>query len=291
MSIDRRPSGRHFSWLLIAPQFVLMGLIIIAPAVFMVRLAFAKTDFIGFQWVGFANFVELFSTPDMGKVIANTGLYILFNVPVTTAIALVVALLSYDFGKSMRSYLRVVLYLPMLTSGLVISTVWRWVWHPSVGLANWLLSLVGLEPVWWLGGRMTGIFAISCNLVLSSLGYMSMVMMASILSVGKELLDAAVVDGATPWQVRLRIIVPTIAPTIALMGTLSMIGVTQMWETVMATTNGGPDHGTSTLMFDIYETGFLRGRFGFGSAKTVLLVALVLGLTIIRKRIEKWQES
>jgi ABC-type sugar transport system permease subunit len=278
-----------FGYLILAPQALLLLLTFGVPLVFLGRLTFARTDFIGWEWVGLDNFIALVQDPVFWKAMANTGLYELFIVPIQIVSSLIVALLAYDLGRGVRSYLRVVLYLPILTGGLIISTVWRWIWHPSSGIANYILGIVGLEPVWWLGGRLSGIFAISCNIMLSGLGFNAMIMMAAILSVPKELMDAASIDGAGPWGIRWLIITPVIFPTVALISTLSILGVSQMWETVMMTTNGGPDHGTTTLMFDIYETGFLKGQFGSAAAKTVILVALVLALALVKNRIEAWR--
>ena len=275
-----------FGYMVIAPQALLLLLTFGLPLVFLGRLTFARTDFIGWEWVGLDNFLAIVTDAVFWKALANTGLYVLFIVPTTIGLALLVALLGYDLSRGMRTYLRVAMYLPTLTSGLIIATVWRWIWHPSSGIANWLIGLLGLEPVWWLGGRVSGIFAISCNLVVGGLGFAAMLILAAILSVPRELIDAAAIDGAGPWAVRWLVIAPIIFPTVALLSTLSLLGVTQMWETVMMTTNGGPDHGTATLMFDIYETGFLKGQFGLGSAKTVALVVLVLLLALVKRRVE-----
>lgn len=275
-----------FGYLILAPQALLLLLTVGVPAVMLGRLALASTDFIGWEWVGFGNFVDIVSDKVFWKAMANTGLYVLFIVPVSLVTATVVALLAYDFRPGARSYLRVALYLPTLTSGLIIATVWRWIWHPSAGIANWILGLMGIEPVWWLGARVSGIFAISANLVVGGIGFQCMVILAAILAVPRDLLDAAAIDGAGPWATRLRVLLPAVAPSVALVGTMSLLGVAQMWETVMMTTNGGPDHGTATLMFDIYETGFLQGRFGLAGAKTLVLVAVVLALALVKRRLE-----
>lgn len=278
------------AYLLLASQLALVALVFAGPAVYTLGLAMQRTDFIASAWVGLANYRVLFAGRDFGRILANTGLYLLMITPVTVGGGALVALIAYDLPRGVRSYLRVALYLPTLTSGLIIATVWRWIWHPSAGLANWALGLVGLGPVWWLGGRLSGIFAISCNIIVGSIGFETMVIMAAILSVPTELLDAAKIDGCSPWQLRLRVVLPGIAPTVALLSTLSLLGIAQMWETVMMTTNGGPDHGTATLMFDIYETGFLAGRFGLGAAKTVVLVALVVGLALVKRKVETWAD-
>ena len=276
-----------FGYLILAPQALLLLLTMGVPGVFLGRLALARTDFIGWEWVGLQNMVAIVQDAVFWKALANTGLYVVFIVPTTVGLALLFALLAYDLSRAMRSYLRVSLYLPTLTTGLIIATVWRWIWHPSSGLANWMLGLLGLEPVWWLGNRLSGIFAISCNLIVGGLGFMTMLFLAAILAVPKELMDAAAIDGAGPWGVRWLVIAPSIFPTVALMGTMSLLGTAQMWETVMMTTNGGPDHGTTSLMFDIYETAFLKGQFGLGSAKTLVLVAVVLALALVKRQIER----
>lgn len=280
---------RHFpAYLLVLPQFILMIIVSVLPFVFLFRLAMLKTDFIATAWVGLANFGKLFHDRTFSIVMGNSLIYIAWITSVSIVIALFFSLVAYDLPKTIRSYLRVALYLPSLTAGLIISTVWRWIWHPSAGLANWLLGLIGLGPVWWFGNRWTGMFAISCIIILGGVGFTTMVLLASILSITPEVLDAARIDGASPWQTRLRIVLPSIAPTVALMTTLALMGNAQMWETVMMTTAGGPDHGTATLMYDIFNTAFLRHQFGYGSAKSVVLVMLILVLALLKRKVETW---
>lgn len=277
---------RHVTILLLIPQIMLIMVTIGFPAVYLGYMALTETDFIGWKWVGLGNFIRLATDTTVWRVIGNTLLYALFIVPPTILGALFAALIAYDLPRWTRSYLRVMLYLPTLTAGITIATVWRWIWHPSAGIANWVLSLIGLGPVWWFGGRISGIFAISTILVVGGLGFSAMTILAAILGVSRDLMDAAWIDGAGEWQIRWWIILPAIAPIVALLSTLSIIGTAQMWETVMMTTNGGPDQGTATLMYNIYETGFLRGQFGYGATKTVLLVTLVLSGTWVKKRLE-----
>ena len=287
---DERESvtRRYPAYLLLLPQLVLLVIVSAFPLAFLFRLAMLKTDFIATTWVGLGNFGKLFHDRTFGIVMVNSLIYITWLTGGGITIAVFFALLAYDLPKTIRSYLRVSLYLPSLTAGLIISTVWRWIWHPSAGLANWLLSLVGLGPVWWFGSRWTGMFAISCIIILGGVGFTTMVLLAAILSITPEVLDAARIDGASPWQTRLQIVLPSIAPTVALLTTLALMGNAQMWETVMMTTSGGPDHGTATLMFDIFYTAFLQHQFGYGSAKTVVLIALILVLALLKRKAETW---
>lgn len=275
------------AYLLLAPQVAALLLIIVLPFCYMGYLMFLRTDFIATKWVGLDNIIKLATDRVYWKVMVNTAVYTVIIVSVSVAGAVIVVLLCMDFGKRLQDYIRFVSMVPSMAAGLIISTVWKWIFHPTAGVANWLLGVVGIAPVWWFGGRWTGIVAISIVIIYGGSAHV-VLLMASALTLSRDLIESALVDGAKPPQIRRYIMLPHLAPTIALIGTLAMIGVSQMWETVMMMSNGGPDYGTATLMFDIYETAFLKSQFGYGAAKTVVLIVLVLAMALLKRKVETW---
>jgi len=281
---------RRFSpYLLLLPQMAAFVIIAVFPCAFLMRLIFLRTDFISSEWVGLGNIVKLAGDRVFWKVIINTLIYMLLITSATTILTVLATLPCLDLSRKAQAYVRFVSMIPSMAAGMVVSSVWRWIFHPSVGLANWALGLFGIEPMWWFGSRWAGIAAISTVIVYGGSGQI-VILMASALSLSRDIVEAAKIDGATPGQIRRYIVLPHMAPAIALIGTLAMIGVSQMWETVMMMSNGGPDYGTATLMFDIYETAFLESQFGYGSAKTLVLVLLVLVLALTKRRIERWSK-
>ena len=201
-------------------------------------------------------------------------------VPGQAGVSLLIALVIYDIGKSWRAATMFALYLPTFASGIIISTVWRWIFHPEAGLMNWLLG----TQIVWMGDRWLAIAGVCLILTTCNLGTYTLVYMGALLQIDHAVLDAARIDGAGRVQMRLRILLPMILPTVRLVTLLVMIAAFQVWETIYMMS---PVVEATNLMYDMFHTAFRASRYGLGAAKAMVLVAIVALLTAIKRQVER----
>ena len=258
----------------------------------MVQQSFFRTNYILSLFVGFKNFGIIFKDALFWKSIVNTLKFAVVLIPLQTILPLGIALGVINARKWLQDYTRFAFYAPAFASGIIVATVWQWIFHPTdIGLANYLLSLVGIEPVVWFGMQSTAIGAI-CSIILTTyIGSYVLIYLATMMSVDPDLFDAARVDGATWNQIRFRIIIPMISPTIGLIMIMVTISAMQIWALVFLLTNGGPNYGTATMMFNIYQEGFLYQRYGYASAKSLMLFLTILSLILIQQRFRALQQG
>ena len=222
--------GRGF--LLLAPALVLFVLFTIVPIVYVINMSMFKTNMITTTFVGVGNYVKAFRDKSFVRHFVNTWVYTGFLTIGWTIIPLGVALLAYNMHRVVQSYVRFIFYVPTFASGVIISTVWLYILNPTRGLANWIMTSIGLGRQMWLGERLLAIGSLSFILITSYLGFYILIYMSAILAIPKEVLESARMDGASEWQVKTKIVVPNISPTIFFISLLTMIAALQMWETI-----------------------------------------------------------
>lgn len=258
-----------------------------AAATYLVgHLSLLKTDYVTTQFVGVLNYVTILSDVRFWRAMANGLLYCAMITPMMLVSLVTVAFLASDFSTKVQNAVKFAVYIPVLASGVIIANVWKWI-YAKEGLANWLLSVVGAGPLPWLNDAMLAKFSVSLMFVATVMGGYLIIMLASIVAIPKQLLEAARIDGASGLQVKFRIILPIVMPTIALCAMLLFISAMQMWEFVFQLTSGGPAGGTATPVFDIYETAFTYGKYGLASAKALVLMVVIFLMVWAQKRIER----
>ena len=278
---------RHnIAYLFLTPAILSFIVFTIVPIYMVGSLSLQKTNYIFSQFVGFKNYVDAIRDPVFIQAFLNNCIYVVFLVPMGIIIPLVIALATYNMRFSLQDFVRFIYFVPSLASGIVIYGVWKWILNYRGGLANWLLSLIGVEPVMWLGQKMTAIFVICLMLSILYLGGRLILYMAVMRSIPREMCDTARVDGATWFQVKMRIILPLIMPWVLFTILLSIIMGFQIWEHIYMLTGGGPGGKTATVLFNIYQVGFIRSRYGVASARSLMLMFGLLGIALIKRKIE-----
>ncbi len=269
--------------LLLLPATILFCLMLVATVVNL-RLSLYRSNIITEVFIGAGNYVEILTDTGFRRRLVNSLLYAAILVPTQAGIPLLLALMIFDVKKSLRSAVMFSLYLPAFTAGIIISTVWRWIFHPRAGLANWILSLFEMTPVMWMGYRGTAIIGISTVLTSVGLGFYTLVYMTALLSVPSEVIDAARIDGASAARIRVAVLVPIVSPTIKLISLLVAIAAMQVWETIYMM---APVQSATNLMYDLYQTAFRFSRHGLGAAKSVVLMGIIVVLAVVKRRIER----
>jgi multiple sugar transport system permease protein len=172
-----------------------------------------------------------------------------------------------------------VFYIPALSAGIIIAGFWKWLFHIN-GVVNWAL---GTSIAWFAQGA-TALPVIAAIVVTGNLGGTLIMTLASVEAVDPGMLDAARIDGASWRQIKRKIVLPTVSPTLALIALLGWINAWQIIETPMML---APQDFAATLTYHIYRQGFLFGNYGMASAQAVILLFIIGGLALAKRRIER----
>lgn len=291
----RRGRGRNgrqsvVSWWWAAPAVVLtLGIQYLGVASGSV---FAFTDWNGFgtfKFVGVDNFAMAFRTPETMRALWNTLLLAACFVIFTNVFGLALAVALNRVLRT-RYLLRVLIFMPVVLSPLAVSYIWKFIFQPN-GPLNGILRAIGLDSaaVAWLGNPATAIWTIAIVVVWQHIGLTMVIYLAGLAGVPQELEEAAAVDGASSWTRFVRIVLPLLRPTVVIASSLTLIQGLRIFDQVLALTGGGPFNSTQTLATLVYKETFVNGKFGYGSALSLILTALitvaaVLQVALLRQR-------
>ncbi len=271
-------------FLFLLPALLLFIGILIAPIAVSVFRSFQKWN--GFSpgtFVGFKNYTDLFTSGSIKFVPAlkNALIIAFFSVFVQLPFSLLLALLLGRKYKGERFFLTV-FFMPVLISTVVIGQLWLKIYNPDYGILNRALIGLGLES-WthvWVGDPKTAMGSIVVPTVWQFIGYHMLLMYAGVKGVSPDLREAAMLDGATNWQVDRYVVIPIIKPIIRTSVIFAVTGSLKTYDLVRIITNAGPTHKTevpSTLLEDML---FLRNRYGMGSTISVMLIILCFAFAL-----------
>ena len=233
-------------------------------------------------FVGLKNFQRLGSDPYFWKALGNSVLY-LAVVPLIQFASIILAVLVNQPIRG-RNFFRTAYYIPVITSVVIVGITWRWVLR-SDGLANYLLSLVGLERVDWLTNPSIALFSVMFVTLWQGLGYYMILYLAGLQTIAPELEEAARLDGANAWQVLTRVTIPLLRPTVALCTIISCISALKVFgEIFIMTPDGGPEYSTLTMVYYIYTRAFEDFDMGYSAAVALVLAGVVAVISYINVR-------
>ncbi|MDZ5473706.1 sugar ABC transporter permease [Bacillus sp. 31A1R] len=278
------------AYLFLLPKLLLFTTFIAIPVVWAFLLSFQDYKVFGAEWVGFENYLKVFTSEAFGKALWNTFLFTLVTVPFNVISALIIATLIYSLGRLSQSLFRAAFYLPTVTSGVIIAMVWRWMYNYDFGLFNYVLGWFGVGPVNWLGQSATALWAIIIMQCLIPFGVGIIFYLASMGSISESLYEAATIDGANAFKKWIHITLPLLKPSTLYLVLLSTIGSFQVFTQIIMMTGGGPGSSTETLVHLIYKTGFRDFEFGFAAAQSMVLFLIILFFSIIQFRILRHEE-
>ncbi|MGZ4132430.1 MAG: carbohydrate ABC transporter permease [Actinomycetota bacterium] len=283
----RRARGRFKkllpAYLLVAPAFIASVVFLYIPIVFSGWWSFTKYN--GLQppqWVGLDNYVTLFHDDLFLKALLNTVIFVIIGMGIGPVLGLLSAILLNQ-GVRARAFFRSAYFLPVMTSLVVVASIWKVLLNQN-GLVNQLLSVIGLPGRQWLANTTTALPAVAVTSIWQGFGFETVVFLAALQSIPRELYDAALVDGATAWQRFRFVTLPSLRPTIMFVYIIGIIGSFQVFDQIFVMTSGGPINSTRTIVFDLYDR-FYTLKLGEASAVAYVLVAILATLSYIQMRI------
>ncbi|WP_224760668.1 carbohydrate ABC transporter permease [Salinibacterium sp. ZJ450] len=271
----------------VLPGFALYALIMLYPAVQTMLLSlrdWSITPGADSPWVGLDNYARAFADPVFLNSLVNAGAYTLVTVPLQIIIGLFLAVLL-DSKLPGRVAFRVLFYLPVVTSWVVVSLLFRYIFSSGDGLANFVVvDLLGVagENVSWFQDRWTGMIAISALGVWKGIGWSMIIFLAALTAVPKELHEAAAIDGAGAIGQFRYVSLPAIRGALATVLILLVIGGFNVFISVLLMTGGGPGNETQVPLTYMYDQAFKFLDFGYGSAVSFSLTALVLIVSVLQ---------
>jgi ABC-type sugar transport systems, permease components len=284
---------------MVAVLFLLPALLIIftfklIPTLMVFVNSFQKWGLVGFEkWVGLKNYITLLQDPFFYQALINTFWYSLLSITLSIVISLITALVMANSRVS--GFLKFLVFMPVVISLIPASVVWKWIYNPSAGFLNYLLSLFGLEGLKWLQeyrgiffgyGPSLALFSVVVMSVWKSFGYNTIIIYAGLKSIDRSVYEAAEIDGAKPLTVFKDITLPLLSPYLFYVYLTSFISTFQVFAPVWIMTGpppGSPLGTTNVIVYYLYQKGIEDFNIGYASAVAIALLAVVGLLTALQK--------
>ena len=281
----RRPAYRPWLWL--APGFAFLIAYLIYPTVATFVLSLQNRD--STQFVGLGNYTGLFGQGSFWQTILNTGLWIVFFAGVVVTIGLIIAVLADRVRY--ESVVKALIFIPLAISFVAAGVIWKFMYDfsPDRGTLNAGLEAVGLDPQSWLTEWPRNTFMLIVVGIWMWTGFATVILSAGLKGISSELLEAARMDGATELQVFFRIILPLLAPTIAVVGTTIVITALKTFDIVYVMTNG--QFGSEVIGSLFYHARFTNHDAGLAAAVAIILLLAIIPVMLINIRRFQAQEA
>lgn len=282
-------------WLaFLTPALVLVILVLVLPLFQTVFWSFMDDGVK--KWVGFKNYLDLFTDPRFLQILLNNFLWVLVVPALTVAFGTAAAALSNQVGPKLESIFKSLIFMPMAVSFVAASTIWSYFYayvppgRPEVGLLNAVIRLLGFSSQPWLTidqGHLNS-FLLMAVIIWLQVGYAMVVISSAIKAVPEETIEAAQLDGANPWQVFIGVILPQVWGTVMSVFVTVLILVMKIFDIVLAMTRG--NFNTSVLAFEWYKQFFENSNIGPASAVVTVLVILIVPLMWLQIQTVRQQE-
>jgi multiple sugar transport system permease protein len=296
-------------FLYLLPAAAIMVIFRLLPILSSFYISFFKWGLVKGSFLALGNYAKMFQDPKFWQSLLNTIYFVVGMVPASLGLSLFIAILLNKKIRAMGVF-RTTYFLPVVTSLVAVSMVWKWIYHPEMGLANYLLRLTGINKLlWlsestgvvklalgglgiqvpdWLGGPSLALYAIIVMSVWKGLGYNIIIFLAGLQNIPEQYYEAARIDGAGArasfWHITWPILSP-ITFYVLMVTTITTFQVfTQIW--MMTTPQGGPLGTTKVIVFYLYERGFMEGfDRGYASAIALVLFVILLSLSLLQRRL------
>jgi ABC-type sugar transport system permease subunit len=269
----------------LAPSLVLFAVFVFIPLgrTFFLSLYNTRSTGVVTTFNGLDHYIELITSTTFRSGLVATALFAIYTVPIGIALGLVLAVLLNQRLRGINVF-RTMMASTIAISAAVGALIWLLLFNPSLGLLNYVLSLIGIRGPEWLIQPGVAIIAVSITTIWLTLGTNIIVLLAGLQGIPEEIYEAARLDGARGARMFTRITVPMVSPSLFFLLVVDTVGVLQVFTQIHLLTRGGPVDATRTLVYSIYLDAFQNFQFGFASAESVILFVLVLALTIIQFR-------
>jgi len=276
----------------IGPALLLLMLFAIIPIIITFFISFTDLSLVGLadwskvNFIGLENYLKIFIDPVFRKAITNTIFYVVVGVPLVVVISLTLAVLINSGKNWLFKTFRVLYYLPSITNTVAVAVVWAYLYNPSIGLLNHILSWFNIVGKGWLTDPAIAKISLIILAVWRAVGLNMIIFLAALQGIPESLYEAASIDGAGRFKKLMNITIPQMKFSIFFVSVTTMIGWIQFFEEPFIMTDGGPLNSTTSVALFIYRNGFKFSKFGYSAAGSFILFITIIIVTLLQFRIQ-----
>lgn len=285
----RKRSDYFWAYCMIAPTMIGLTIFYLWPIIQTIYFSFTEWGAFGqYEWTGLDNYKRMIQDSNLLQSFKNTGIYIIFTVPIGIFLSILIAVLLNQKIKG-KSVYRTLYFLPVITMPAAIAMVWRWLYNSDYGLLNYLLSIFGIKGPQWVSDPKIALYSIIVVAIWSGLGYNMVIFLSGLQGIPKTYYEAAEIDGAGPIRVFFKITLPLLSPVIFFVTIMSFIGAFQVFDLIfmMIGKSSTALENTQSIVYLFYQHAFVLNDKGYAAAIAVLLLIIILIITAIQMVLQK----
>jgi multiple sugar transport system permease protein len=279
-----RPFGEWQGWLYTAPALLFVAVFVLIPFGQLVAMSMTDRSLLGGgRFIGLGNYIRIWNDSGFWRAFLFTVKYTFVLTPILMILGFALALLTAD-NTPLKRLTRTIVFLPVVIGLSSSSLLWFWLFDEQVGLLNKLLVDLRLiaQPLVWFASADLAFWAVVISITWKVVGFGMVLFIAAIQSIDREIMEAAVVDGAGYWTRACRIVVPLSRRIILLATLVSAIGSMLAFDQFYIMTSGGPRGETFTAVYWIYQSSFVSFRLGYGAALSIVLTLIILAFSTLQ---------
>lgn len=283
---------RHLSqyllvYVFVVPAVIHFSIFYIIPVAFSFIITFMKWPIIGTpSFVGLQHWKRFLTDTVAHKSIINTFKFSLYYILPTMALGLIFASLIHSVkNEKVGTFFKGIFFLPVVTSFVVISGIWQWIFKGnSTGLVNQFLAVIGIEPQLFLGSSSQALKVLAGLSIYKVVGNTMIYYYAGLQGIPDDVYEAAEIDGSGKLRTFFQITMPLLLPIHFYVAITTTIGSFQIFDSAHLLTKGGPNYATSTIVYHLYQQGFVANNFGYASVLAYILFFFILVISLIQKK-------
>lgn len=266
-----------------APAALVLAAVLAYPIFYAVQISFSTLNLATFtpaEWVGFEHYEDALTNQNFLRSLGTTALYLALALPLQIFLGFAIAYFLNAEWRG-RGVTRALFIIPMVIIPVVSGGTWKMILDPLFGVGSWLLGLLGIPAPNWFGDPAFAMLGIVLIDTWRSTPFVVLIAAAAMLSLPKDIYEAAEVDGANWWRMLWSITLPLLAPMIAATFVIRWLGAVKMFDIVLATTHGGPGQSTNVVNLYIYQQAFQSLKFPESAAMAVIVLIITMALTFV----------
>ncbi len=275
----------HFT----VPTWIFLFLTILIPFIYGIYISFLNINLASFlpaSFIGFDNYLNVLRAPETWSTFQITLVITVFGLLVQIPLGIILALALHENLRGTKIF-RSILITPMLLTPVAVGLTYRFMFDTDLGVVNWMLGLLNIEKVNWLGSQTSALFAIIIVDSWQSIPFVMLLVLAALTAISPSLYEAARVDGASSSQIFRNLTLPLITPTLLVITMIKIMDFLKLFDTLFILTRGGPGNATTTLGLWTYKTGFIFLELSRAAALGVIVAIISLPVYFLWRKASK----